>query len=195
MPMRVMLEESIDAKVEVHTLSLDEINRLVDYMKDGTHDRAAAKQARARVKSPFEWDDQNLIRGKFTKNEFAARVMDHMADQDAPVRSNPPRWNFPRSGIESNPHSPFNIQGFRKPKAGLHTDDGFEGATDEEMSEVKPEESYMAIWSVLTVPIAAVQEAKENPKADELRERLVKDYPRLFSGVANKSPPDRGGKS
>ena len=26
----------------------------------------------------------------------------------------------------------------------------------------------------------------------ELRERLVKDYPRLFSGVANKNTPDRG---
>ena len=27
---------------------------------------------------------------------------------------------------------------------------------------------------------------------DELREKLVKDYPRLFSGVANKKPPDQG---
>ena len=60
------------------------------------------------------------------------------------------------------------------------------------MSESDPEESYTAIRSVVTVPTAAAQEARENPRVDELRERLVKDYPRLFSGVANKNPPDRG---
>ena len=27
---------------------------------------------------------------------------------------------------------------------------------------------------------------------DELRERLVKDFPRLFTGVANQNPQDRG---
>ena len=64
--------------------------------------------------------------------------------------------------------------------------------TDEEMSEGDPEESYTAIRSAVTVPTAAAQEARENPRVDELRERLVKDYPRLFSGVANKNPPDRG---
>ena len=60
------------------------------------------------------------------------------------------------------------------------------------MSEGEPEESYTAVWSVVTVPTAAAQEARENPKVYELRERLVKDYPRLFSGVANKDSPDRG---
>ena len=112
--MRVLFEESNDPKVEVKTLSFDEIDRVVHYMNDGMHDRVAAKQARSRVKSPHWWDDQNLITGKFTKNKFVARVMDHMANQDEPVGSNPPTWNFPPSGIGSKPDSPFNIQEFRK---------------------------------------------------------------------------------
>ena len=74
-PMRVRFEESNDPKVEVRTLSFDKIDRGVHYMKDGMHDRVAAKQARSQVKSPHWWDNQNLITGKFTKNEFVARVM------------------------------------------------------------------------------------------------------------------------
>ena len=93
-PMRVMFEEGNNPKVEVKTLSFDEIDHVVHYMKDGMHDRVAAKQARSRVKSPHWWDDQILITGNFTKNEFVARVMDHMADQDEPVGSNPPTRNF-----------------------------------------------------------------------------------------------------
>ena len=42
------------------------------------------------------------------------------------------------------------------------------------------------------MPTAAAREAREYPRVDELRERLAKDYPRLFSGVANKNPSDRG---
>ena len=57
---------------------------------------------------------------------------------------------------------------------------------DGEMSESDPEESYAAIRSVVTVPTAAAQGARKNRRVDELRERLVRDYPRLFSGVANK---------
>ena len=106
-PMRVVLEENNDRKVQIKTVSFEEIDRVVHYMKDGMHDRVAAKQATSRVKSPHCWDDQNLIIGKFTENEFVARVMDHMADQDEPVGSNPPMWDFPRSGIgsKSKPHS------------------------------------------------------------------------------------------
>ena len=109
-PMRVMFGESNDPKVEVKTLSFDEIDRVVHCMKDKMHDWVAAKQARSWVKSPHWWDDQNLITGKFTKNEFVARVMDRMADQDGPVDSNPTTWNLPRSGIGSKPDTPFNIQ-------------------------------------------------------------------------------------
>ena len=192
MPMRVMFEESKDPKVEVNTLSLDEIDRVVRYMKDGMHDRVAAKQARSRVKFAHWWDDGNLITGNLTKNEFVARVMDHMANQDEPVCSNPPTWLFSRSGIRSKPHTPFSIQEFRNFSAGLQTHDVEEGMTDEEMSKSDPEESCTAIWSVVTVLTAAAQEARENSRLDELWERLVKDYPRLFSGLANKITPDRG---
>ena len=192
MPMRVMFEESKYPKVEVKTLSFDEINRVVHYMKDAMHDRVAAKQPSSRVQSPHWWDNQNLITGKITKNEFVARVMDHMANEPEPVASDPPTWNFARPVIGSKPDTPFNIQEFRKLSARLQTHDVEEGMTDEEMSEGDPEESYTAILSVVTVPTAAAQEARENPRVDELRERLVRDYPRLFSGVANKNPPDRG---
>ena len=118
--------------------------------------------------------------------------MDHMAGQDEPVGSNPRTSNFPRSGIRSKPDTPFNIQEFRKLSVGVLSHDGEEGMTEEEMLEGDPEESCTAIQSVVTVPTAAAQAARENPKVEELRERLVKDYPRLFSGLANKNPPDQG---
>ena len=108
-PMRVMSEESNAPKVEVKTLSLHGLHRLFHYMKDGMHDRVAAKLARSRVKFPHWWDDRNLIMGKSTKNEFVARVMDHMAGQDEPVGSNQPTWNPPRSGIGSKPDTRFHI--------------------------------------------------------------------------------------
>ena len=60
------------------------------------------------------------------------------------------------------------------------------------MSEGDPEESYTAIRSVVTAQTAAARKARKNPTVDELRERLVKDYPRLFSGVTNQNLPDRG---
>ena len=119
-----------------------------------------------------------------------ARVMDHIADQDEPVGSYPPTWNFPCSDIGSKPDSPFNIQEFRKLSAGPQTHDVEEGMRDEEMSVGDPEKSCTAIWLVVTVLTAAAQEARENPRVDELQEGLVMGYARLFSGVANKNPPD-----
>ena len=115
-----------------------------------------------------------------------------MADQGAPVGSNPPTWYFPPSSIGWNPVTPFNMQDFRKFSVGLQTHDAEEGMMHGEMSQGDPEEGYTAIRLVVTVPTAAAQEARENPRVDELRERLVRDYPRLFSGVANKNSPDRG---
>ena len=35
------------------------------------------------------------------------------------------------------------------------------------------------------------EEAKENPKGAELKNRLIEAYPHLFFGVANQNPPDR----
>ena len=46
--------------------------------------------------------------------------------------------------------------------------------------------------SVVSIPKQAAEEAQENPKVAEPKEKLIKAYPRLFSGVANKNPPDRG---
>ena len=46
--------------------------------------------------------------------------------------------------------------------------------------------------SVVSMPKQAAEEAQENPKVAELKERLINAYLRLFSGVANKHPRDRG---
>ena len=43
MPMRVIIQESNDPKVEVKTLSFDAVDRVVHYMNDGMCDRVAAK--------------------------------------------------------------------------------------------------------------------------------------------------------
>ena len=70
--------------------------------------------------------------------------------------------------------------------------DDEDGILDEEKSDSDPEEAYTAVRSVVSIPKQAAEEAQENPKVAELKERLIKAYPRLFSGVANKNPPDRG---
>ena len=70
--------------------------------------------------------------------------------------------------------------------------DDEDGISDEEKSELDPEEVYTAVRSVVSIPKQAAEEAQENPKVAELKERLINAYPRLFSGVANKNPPDRG---
>ena len=41
-------------------------------------------------------------------------------------------------------------------------------------------------------PVCVTEEAKDNPKLAELKDRLIEAYPRLFSGVAKKSFPDGG---
>ena len=46
--------------------------------------------------------------------------------------------------------------------------------------------------SVLSIPKQAAEEAQENPKVADLKERLINAYPRLFSGGANKNPQHRG---
>ena len=45
---------------------------------------------------------------------------------------------------------------------------------------------------VLSIPRQAVEEAKENVKVAGLKDRLIEAYPQLFSGIANKDPPDCG---
>ena len=51
--------------------------------------------------------------------------------------------------------------------------------------------TYTAVRFVASIPKQAAEEAQENPKVAELKERLINAYPRLFSGVANKKPPNR----
>ena len=67
-----------------------------------------------------------------------------------------------------------------------------QGISDEKMLNVDPQEAYTAVKLVFSIPRQAAEEAKENPKVAELKDRLIEAYPRLFSGVANKNPPDRG---
>ena len=83
-PMRVMFEtkEGKDQPIEgIDVLSHAEIDDVVNYMRMGMHDRGAAKRRRAMVTSPHWWDDKMLVTSKYEKDEFVARVMDHIADQ------------------------------------------------------------------------------------------------------------------
>ena len=108
-PMRVMFEpkEGTDQPMDgIDVLSHAEIDHVVSYMQMGMHDRVAAKKGRAMVTSPHWWDDKMLVTGKYEKDEFMARVMDHIADQyDGPVGSDPPTWEFPRMGAGSDKNS------------------------------------------------------------------------------------------
>ena len=109
-PMKVMFEpkEGTDQPIDgIDVLSHAEIDDVVNYMRMGMHDRVAARKRRAMVTSPHWWDDKMLVTGKYEKDEFVARVMDHIADQyDGPVGSDPPTWGFPRAGTDSDSNQP-----------------------------------------------------------------------------------------
>ena len=195
MTSKVMFEpkEGTDQPIDgIDVLSHAEIDDVVNYMRMGMHDRVTAKKRRAMVTSPHWWDDKMLVTGKYEKDELVARVMDHIADQyDDPVGSDPPTWGFPRVGTGSDEHQP-EAANFRRLSVGVETNDDEDGISDEEKSDSDPEEAYTPVRSVVSIPKQAAEEAQENPKVAELKERLIKAYPRLFSGVANKNPPDRG---
>ena len=70
--------------------------------------------------------------------------------------------------------------------------DDEDGISDEEKSDSDPEEAYTAVRLVVSIPKQAAEEAQKILKVAELKERLINAYPRLFSGVANRHPPDRG---
>ena len=93
-PMRVMFEPKagMDQPMDgIDVLSHAEIDHVVNYMRMGMHDRVAAKKGRAMVTSPHWRDDKMLVTGKYEKDEFVPRVMDHIAEQyDGPVGSDPP---------------------------------------------------------------------------------------------------------
>ena len=194
-PMRVMFEpkEGTDQPMDgIHILSHAEIDHVVNYMRMGMHDLLAAKKGRAMVTSLHWWDDKMLVTGKYEKDEFVARVMDHIADQyDGPVGSDPPTWDFPRmvAGSDKNQADAAN---FRRLSVGSAPHDDEHGISDDEKSDSDPEVAYTAVGSVVSIPKQAAEEAQENLKFAELKERLIHAYPRLFSGVANKNPPDGG---
>ena len=60
------------------------------------------------------------------------------------------------------------------------------------MLDVDPQEAYTGGKLVVSIPRQAAEVAKENPKVDELKDRLIAACPRLFREVANKNSPDRG---
>ena len=140
----------------------------------------------------YWWDDRELVTGKFEKDEFVARVMDHLADQyDCPMASDPPTWGFPRVGDKFDEFQPV-ARNFQRLLVGTaaHVDE--QGISDKGMSDVDPQEAYTTVKSVASIHRQAAEEAKENPKVAELKDRLIEAYPRLFIGVANKNPSDRG---
>ena len=176
----------------IDVLSHAEIDDVINYMRMGMHDRVAAKKRRAMVTSPHWWNDKMLVTGKYEKDEFVARVMDHIADQyDGPVGSDPPTWDFSRIGADGDKNQ-ADAANFRRLSAGSASHDNEDGISDEEKSDSDPEEAYTAVRSVVSIPKQAAEEAQENQKVAELKERLINAYPRLFSGLANKNPPDRG---
>ena len=83
-------------------------------------------------------------------------------------------------------------QNLRRLSVGTAAHVNEQGISDEEMSNVDPQEAYTTVKSVVSIPRQAAEEAKENPKVAELKDSLIEAYLRLFSGVANKNPPDRG---
>ena len=194
-PMRVMFEpkEGTDQPMDgIEVLSHAELDHIINYMRMAMQDPVAAKRGRAMVTSPHWWDDKMLVTSKYEKDEFVARVMDHIADQyDGLVGSDPPTWDFPRIGAGSDKNS-ADAANFRRLPVGSMPHDDEEGISDEEKSDSDPEEAYTAVRSVVSIPKQAAEEAQENPKVAQLKERLIHAYPRLFSGVANKNPPDRG---
>ena len=194
-PMRVMFEpkEGTDQPMEgIDVLSHAEIDHVVNYMRMGMHDRVAARKGRAMVTSPHWWDDKMLVTGKYEKDEFVARLMDHIADQyDGQVGSDPLTWDFPRMGAGRDKNS-ADAANFRRLSVGKAPHDDEDSISDEEKSDSDPEEAYTAVRSAVSIPKQAAEEAQENPKVAELKERLINAYPRLFSGAANKNPPDRG---
>ena len=133
-----------------------------------------------------------LVTGKYEKDEFVARIMDHITDQyDGLVGLDPPTWVSPRMGAGGNENS-ADAANFRRLLVGRAPHDDEDGISDKGKLDSDPEEAYTAVRSVVSIPKQAAEEAQENLKVAELKEGLINAYPRLFSGVANKNPPDRG---
>ena len=193
--MRVTFEpkEGTDQPIDgIDILSHAQIDHVVNYMRMGMHDRVAAKKGRAMVTSPHWWDDKMLATGKYEKDDFVARIMDHIVDQyDGPVASDRRRGIFQEWGpvVTRTRLMPQISEDYRSEARPTTMNTAYRTRRSRTLD---PEEAYTAVWSVVSIPKQAAEEAQENPKVAELKERLISAYPRLFSGVANKNPPDRG---
>ena len=102
-----------------------------------------------------------------------------------------PGWDSPRIGAISDKNQ-ADAANFRRLSVGSAPHDDEDGISEEENSDSDPEEASTAVRSVVSILKQASEEAQENPKVAELKERLINAYPRLFPGIANKNPPDRG---
>ena len=128
-------------------------------------DRAAAKKRRAMVTSPHWWDDKMLVTGKCENDEFVARVMDRIADQhDGPVGSDPPTWDFPRMGAGSDKNS-GDAANFRRLSVGRAPHDDEDGISDKEKSDSDPEEAYIAVRSVVSIPKQALKRPRRTRRS------------------------------
>ena len=194
-PMRVMFEpnEGTDQPMDGNdVLSHAKIDHVVNYMRMGMHDRMAVKKRRDMVTSLHWWDDKMLVIGKYEKDEFVARVMDRIADQyDGSAGSDLPTWDYPRIATLGD-RNQADAANFRRLSVGSAPHDDEDGISDEEKSDSDPEEAYTAVRSVVSISKQAAEEAQENPRVAELKERLINAFLRLFSGVANRNLPDRG---
>ena len=94
-------------------------------------------------------------------------------------------------GADSDKNQP-DAANFRTLSVGSAPHDDEDGISDEERADSDPEKAYTAVRSVVWILKQAAEEAQENPKVAELKERLINAYLGLFSGGANKNPPDRG---
>ena len=180
-PMRVMFEpkEGTDQPSDgIDILSHSEIDHVVNYMRMRMHDCVVAKKGWDMVTSPHWWDDNILVTGKYERDEFVARVMDHIADQyDGPVASDPPTWDFSLIGASSDKNQ-ADAANFRRLSVGRAPHDDGDGISDREKSDSDPEEAYTAVRPVVSIPKQADEEAQESPKVAELKERLINAYPR-----------------
>ena len=134
-PMQVIFEpkDGRDQPVDgIDVLSHAEIDHVINYMRIGMHDRVAAKKRRAMATAPHWWEDRMLVTGKYEKDEFVVRVMDHIADQfDGPVGSDPPTLDFPLMGARSDKNS-ADAANFRRLLVKRAPHDDEDGISDEE---------------------------------------------------------------
>ena len=91
---------------------------------------------RSKPRPSHPWDDRELVTGKFKKDEFVARVMDHMADQyDGPIGSDRLTWGCSRVGSKVHEFQPV-ARDFRRLSVGTAAHIEEPGILDEEMSDV-----------------------------------------------------------